>query len=197
MPLENMNVMLGKAADAGYAVGAFNILDYNSTKAVILAAEETNAPVIIQTSAKTVIFWGISAIISWVQQLTDSSSVPIALHLDHCKEMEVIKGCVENGWTSVMIDASSKPFEENLELTGRVVEIAKPAGVSVEAELGEIGGVEDEEGVEAARLAVPQKAILFCSKLQLDLLAPAIAHVLINGVNLRWLSRASALHGSA
>ena len=120
MPLENMNVMLGKAKDAGYAVGAFNILDYNSTKAVILAAEEANAPVIIQTSAKTVIFWGTTAIITWVKQLADSSSVPIALHLDHCKDLDLIEECIDSGWTSVMIDASSKPFEENLSLSRQV-----------------------------------------------------------------------------
>ena len=107
-----MNVMLGRAKDAGYAVGAFNILDYNSTKAVILAAEEANAPVIIQTSAKTVIFWGTTAIITWVKQLADSSSVPIALHLDHCKDLDLIEECIDSGWTSVMIDASSFSFEE-------------------------------------------------------------------------------------
>ena len=81
-----MKSMLDKAAKEGYAVGAFNILDYNSTKSVVLAAEQTNAPVIIQTSAKTVIFWGAEAIISWIKQLAGPSKVPIAVHLDHCKD---------------------------------------------------------------------------------------------------------------
>ena len=94
MPLENMKAMLVKAADGAYAVGAFNILDYNSTKAVVLAAEQENAPVIIQTSAKTVIFWGTSAIISWVRLLTGSSSVPVALHLVHCKYLDLIRDCI-------------------------------------------------------------------------------------------------------
>jgi fructose/tagatose bisphosphate aldolase len=125
MPLENMMNMLNKAADEGYAVGAFNILDYNSTKAVVQAAEEANAPVIIQTSAKTVIFWGAAPIISWVRELADSSSVPVALHLDHCKDLDLIKECIESGWTSVMIDASSKPFEENLSLSRQVVQMAR------------------------------------------------------------------------
>jgi fructose/tagatose bisphosphate aldolase len=121
MPLENMKGMLSRATCDKYAVGAFNILDYNSTKAVVQAAEEANAPVIIQTSAKTVIFWGAEPIISWVRELASSSSVPIALHLDHCKDLDLIKECIESGWTSVMIDASSKPFEENLALSRQVV----------------------------------------------------------------------------
>ena len=186
MPLENMNVMLGKAADAGYAVGAFNILDYNSTKAVILAAEETNAPVIIQTSAKTVIFWGAPAIISWVRQLADSSSVPIALHLDHCKDLDLIKECIDAGWTSVMIDASSKPFEENLSLSRQVVKMARPKNVTVEAELGAIVGVEDDIHVKQqdSHLADPEQAIEFCEKVGPDCFAPAIgtAHGVYKGV---------------
>ena len=186
MPLENMNVMLGKAKDAGYAVGAFNILDYNSTKAVILAAEETNAPVIIQTSAKTVIFWGTSAIISWVRLLADSSSVPIALHLDHCKDLDLIKECIDAGWTSVMIDASSKPFEENFSLSRQVVKMARPKHVSVEAELGAIVGVEDDIHVKQqdAHLADPEQAVEFCEKVEPDCFAPAIgtAHGVYKGV---------------
>lgn len=186
MPLENMNVMLGKAAGTDYAVGAFNILDYNSTKAVILAAEETNAPVIIQTSAKTVIFWGAPAIISWVRQLAGSSSVPIALHLDHCKDLDLIKECIESGWTSVMIDASSKPFDENLSLSRQVVKMARPKNVTVEAELGAIVGVEDDIHVkhQDAHLADPEQAIIFCEKVEPDCFAPAIgtAHGIYKGV---------------
>jgi ketose-bisphosphate aldolase len=109
----------------------------------------------------------------------------VVLHLDHCKDLEVIRRCVEGGWSSVMIDASSKPFEENLELTAKVIEMARPAGVTVEAELGEIKGVEEEIAVSdsEARLADPEKAALFCSKLKLDLLAPAIgtAHGIYKG----------------
>jgi len=186
MPLENMKAMLGKAAGAGYAVGAFNILDYNSTKAVVLAAEETNAPVIIQTSAKTVIFWSAPAIISWVSQLAGSSSVPIALHLDHCKDLDLIKECVESGWTSVMIDASSKPFEENLSLSREVVKMARPKNVTVEVELGAIVGVEDDIHVKQqdAHLADPEQSIRFCEAIEPDCFAPAIgtAHGVYKGV---------------
>lgn len=181
-----MNVMLGKAKDAGYAVGAFNILDYNSTKAVILAAEEANAPVIIQTSAKTVIFWGTTAIITWVKQLADSSSVPIALHLDHCKDLDLIEECIDSGWTSVMIDASSKPFEENLSLSRQVVKMARPKNITVEAELGAIVGVEDDIHVkhQDAHLADSEQAIEFCEKVEPDCFAPAIgtAHGIYKGV---------------
>jgi len=180
-----MKNMLGKAANKGYAVGAFNILDYNSTKAVVLAAEQANAPVIIQTSAKTVIFWGTSAIISWIRQLAGPSSVPIALHLDHCKDLDLIKECIESGWTSVMIDASSKPFEENLSLSRQVVEMARPKDITVEAELGAIVGVEDDIHVKEqdAHLADSQQAIQFCREIKPDCFAPAIgtAHGVYKG----------------
>ena len=185
MPLENMKAMLSKAVSEDYAVGAFNILDYNSTRAVVLAAEQVKAPVIIQTSAKTVIFWGTSAIISWIRQLTDPSSVPIALHLDHCKDLKLIKECIESGWTSVMIDASSKPFEENLSLSTEVVEMARPKDVTVEAELGAIVGVEDDIHVKEqdAHLADSEQAIKFCAEVKPDCFAPAIgtAHGVYKG----------------
>ena len=186
MPLGNMSIMLSRAKDGDYAVGAFNILDYNSTKAVVLAAEQMNAPVIIQTSAKTVIYWGTSAIISWVQQLADTSSVPIALHLDHCKDLDLIKECIDAGWSSVMIDASSKPFDDNISLSRQVVKMARSKYVTVEAELGAIVGVEDDIHVrhQDAHLADPEQAIEFCKKVEPDCFAPAIgtAHGIYKGV---------------
>ncbi|UCC98937.1 MAG: class II fructose-bisphosphate aldolase [Phycisphaerales bacterium] len=185
MPLENMTTMLAKARAAGYAVGAFNILDYNSTKAVIEAAENVRSPVIIQTSAKTVVFWGCPAIIGWVRELARSSKVPIALHLDHCRDLGLIAECIEAGWTSVMIDASSKTFEENLALSRQVVEMARPKDVTVEAELGAIVGVEDDIHVreQDAHLAEPEQAIRFCKEVQPDCFAPAIgtAHGVYKG----------------
>ena len=185
MPLENMKAMLSKAAAERYAVGAFNILDYNSTKAIVQAAQEANAPVIIQTSAKTVIFWGAAAIISWVRQLVGSSSVPTALHLDHCKDLDLIKECIDSGWTSVMIDASSKPFEENLALSRQVVQMARPKDITVEAEIGAIVGVEDDIHVkeQEAHLADPEQAVRFCREVEPDCFAPAIgtAHGVYKG----------------
>lgn len=185
MALENMLQMLKEARDKKYAIGAFNILDYNSTKAVVQSAEEASAPVIIQTSAKTVIFWGAEPIISWVREFAGSSSVPIALHLDHCKDLDLIKECIESGWTSVMIDASSKPFEENLALSREVVQMARPKDVTVEAELGAIVGVEDDIHVkeQQAHLANSEQAIKFCAEVKPDCFAPAIgtAHGVYKG----------------
>jgi tagatose 1,6-diphosphate aldolase GatY/KbaY len=185
MPLENMRAMLNAARKGSYAVGAFNILDFNSTKAVVEAAEQLKAPVIIQTSAKTVIFWGSSAIISWVKELIRQASVPIALHLDHCKDVQLIAECIDAGWSSVMIDASSKPFEENLALSKQVVAMAHPKNVTVEAELGAIVGVEDDIHVKEqdAHLADPRQAVRFCEEVEPDCFAPAIgtAHGVYKG----------------
>jgi ketose-bisphosphate aldolase len=185
MALENMRAMLSKAAVGRYAVGAFNILDYNSTKAVVQAAEELGAPVILQTSAKTVTFWGRRALVGWVTELAGRSKSPVALHLDHCKDLDLIRDCIEAGWTSVMIDASAKPFDENLALSRQVVEMARPKHVTVEAELGAIVGVEDDIHVKEqdSHLADPRQALEFCSKVKLDCFAPAIgtAHGIYKG----------------
>lgn len=185
MPLESMTRMLRQARTEQYAIGAFNILDYNSMKAVVDAAEQTASPVIIQTSAKTVVFWGHDAIMSWVRELTAHASVPVAVHLDHCKDLDLIEQCIRAGWTSVMIDASALPFEENIAMTQKVIDMAHAEGVSVEAELGRIVGVEDDLTVEGedAHLADPDEAVDFCERLRLDCFAPAIgtAHGLYKG----------------
>jgi ketose-bisphosphate aldolase len=185
MPLENMKSMLKKAAEHRYGVGAFNILDYNSTKAVVAAAEKLNAPVIIQTSAKTVIFWGTKAIMNWVMELAGDSKVPVALHLDHCKDLKLIQDCIDAGWTSVMIDASSKPFEENLSLSRQVIEMARPEDITVEVELGAIVGVEDDIHVKEqdSHLVDIEQALKMCKTLKPDCFAPAIgtAHGIYKG----------------
>lgn len=176
MSLVSMNPMLQAAAKAGYAVGAFNPVDYASMKAIVRAAEEEDAPVIVQLSAKTVRYYGHEALAGWMRELAGNSPVPVALHLDHGKEVEMIRRCIETGWTSVMIDASHLPFEENLALSRQVLEMATPAGVGVEAELGEIVGVEEEIVVaeDDAHLADPDKAEIFCRELDLGVFAPAI-----------------------
>jgi len=176
MALENMVNMLKKAAAEGTAVGAFNILDYNSMRAVLKAAEEVKTPVIVQTSTATVKFWGVKAIAGWMRELADKSLGPAALHLDHCKDMELIRQCIEGGWTSVMIDASSKPLAENIALTKEVVAMAHPVGISVEGEIGRIGGVEEALVVKTkdANLADPAEAEQFCQQTGIDCLAPAV-----------------------
>ena len=185
MSLVNMTGMLRKAKDRKYAIGAFNILDYNTMKAVVSAAEEMNAPVIVQTSAVTVKLWGCKAIAAWAEELCVCANVPIAVHLDHCIDIALIKECIDTGWTSVMIDASTKPFEENLSLTKQVIEIAKPKNVSVEAELGEIGGAEDDISLKEddAYLADPEKSEKFCREASLDCFAPSVgtAHGVYKG----------------
>lgn len=185
MSCVGISAVVGKARREGYAVGAFNILDYASMRAVMESAGELNAPVIIQTSVRTTDFWGYEPVVCWYRELAGGSPVPAVLHLDHCKDIGIIRKCIEAGWTSVMIDASSKPFEENLALSKQVVAIARQAGVTVEAELGEIGGVEDDISVadSNAQLADPDKAERFCEELGLDVFAPAIgtAHGVYKG----------------
>jgi ketose-bisphosphate aldolase len=185
MAVVNMREMLQEASRGSYAVGAFNILDYNSMRAVVDAAAELVAPVIIQTSVKTVLFWSYEPIIQWYRQLAGTVSIPIAIHLDHCKDLNVIRDCIDHGWTSIMIDASSKPFAENLALTQQVVEMARTKNVTVEAEMGAIVGVEDDIHVKQqdAHLADVEEAEQFCEQVSLDCFAPAIgtAHGVYKG----------------
>ncbi len=144
MPLVNMKQMLAVARRDGWAVAAFNPVDYASLKAIIQSAAELNAPVIAQTSAKTVKYYGHEAIIGWARELAGAVSVPVALHLDHCKDVKLLEKCIETGWTAVMIDASDKPYAENVALTRQVLQMAAKKDVGVEAELGEIAGVEED-----------------------------------------------------
>jgi len=143
-------------------------------KAMVKAAEELNAPVIIQSSAKTIKYYGHKAIIGWMREIAGESPVPVVLHLDHGKDVEMIKKCVEMGWTSVMIDWSDKPFDVNLEQTRKVVDIATKAGIGVEAEIGEIHGVEDDMVVDAVHYTDPAEAEKFCRELDLAAFAAAI-----------------------
>ena len=157
MPLVNLKPVLREAKAKGYAVAAFNPVDYASMKAMVKAAEELNAPVIIQSSAKTIKYYGHKAMIGWMREIADDSPVPVVLHLDHGKDLDMIKKCVEMGWTSVMIDWSDKPFDVNLETTRKVVDMATKAGIGVEAEIGEIHGVEDDMVVEAVHYTDPER----------------------------------------
>ncbi len=176
MPLVNMKPLLRDAMDNGYAVAAFNLVDYNTTKAMVKAAEELNAPVICQTSAKTIKYFSHKEIVSWVRTVAEDSPVPVVLHLDHCKDIAMIEACAKAGWTSIMIDASELPFEHNLEESLKVREIAERYGVGMEAELGQIMGVEDDEHVaeEDSVLTDPEDARRFCDALDLSAFACAV-----------------------
>ena len=185
MAIVNMKEMLLDARKGKYAIGAFNILDYNSMKAVIEAASDLQSPVIIQTSVKTVKFWGFDTMISWYRELATKVQIPVAIHLDHCKEISFIEQCIKHGWTSVMIDASSFPFKRNVEMSEIVLKMAHPHDITVEAELGEIGGVEEDIIVadEDAHLAKPEKVLEFLKRVPVDCFAPAIgtAHGVYKG----------------
>ncbi len=171
-----MKQMLAVARRDGWAVAAFNPVDYGSMKALIAAATNLEAPVILQTSAKTVKYYGHEPIVSWARELGAATVVPIALHLDHGKDPQMIARCIETGWTSVMIDASDKPYEENLALTKEIVALANKRGVGVEAELGEIGGVEEDVIVAEGKdhNADITQALGFCREVDLAVFAPAI-----------------------
>jgi len=176
MPLVNMKPLLRDAMDNGYAVAAFNLVDYGTTKAMVKAAEELNAPVICQTSSKTIQYYSHKEIVSWVRTVAEDSPVPVVLHLDHCKDIARIEECAKSGWTSIMIDASEFPFEQNLEMSLKVREIAEKYGVGMEAELGQIMGVEDDMHVaeEDSVLTDPEDAKRFCDALDLSAFACAV-----------------------
>jgi ketose-bisphosphate aldolase len=152
---------------------------------MVQAAEELNAPVICQTSTKTIQYWSHKEIVSWVRTVAEDSPVPVVLHLDHCKDLAMIEACAKAGWTSIMIDASHLPFEENLEQSKKVRAIAEKYGVGMEAELGQIMGVEDDMHVteDDSVLTDPEDARRFCDALDLSAFACAVgtAHGFYHG----------------
>ena len=176
MPLVSLKPVLREAKEKGYAVAAFNPVDYASMKAMVKAAEECKAPVIIQTSAKTIQYYGHRALVEWMREIAEDSPSPVVLHLDHGKDLDMIKKCVEMGWTSVMIDWSHEPFEKNLEVTKRVNEWTNAKGIGIEAEIGQIMGVEDDMVVaeHESHLTDPEEAEKFCRELDLSAFAAAI-----------------------
>ena len=176
MPLVSIRPVLAEAKANGYAVAAFNPVDYASMKAMVKAAEELNAPVIIQTSAKTINYYSHEALFGWMEEIAGNSPVPVVLHLDHGKDLEMIKKCIDTGWTSVMIDGSHLPFDENLSTTRQVNDWANSAGIGIEAEIGQILGVEDDMVVseEESHLTNPNEAEKFCAELDLSAFAAAI-----------------------
>jgi ketose-bisphosphate aldolase len=176
MPLVNIKPVLAEAKAQGYAVAAFNPVDYSSMRAMVAAAEEVNAPVIIQTSAKTIDYYSHEALYGWMKEIAGNSPVPVVLHLDHGKDLDMIKKCIDTGWTSVMIDGSHLPFDQNLAETRKVNQWAEAAGIGIEAEIGQILGVEDDMVVteEESHLTDPNEAEKFCKELDLSAFAAAI-----------------------
>jgi tagatose 1,6-diphosphate aldolase GatY/KbaY len=185
MPLISSTDMLRTARQNHYAVAAFNVHTLEMLQAVTEAAAETESPLIIQTTVGTVKHLGPDYIAAAAAVAADRTGLPIALHLDHCTDQALIEKCIQVGYTSVMIDASMHPFDENVERTRAVMEMAAQAGVNVEAELGKVGGVEDDIVVEDrdALLADPQECARFMELTGVHTLAPAIgtAHGIYKG----------------
>ena len=176
MSLVTVAELLQKAEAGGYAVGAFNCNNMEIVQAIIAAAEAEKAPVIIQASQGAIKYAGLEWIVGMAKLAADQSKVPVALHLDHGTSFEQCVQCIRAGFSSVMIDGSKHPLDENIALTNKVLEVARAAGVSVEAELGKIGGTEDDISVDErdAMLTDPQEAKKFVDSTGVDSLAVAI-----------------------
>ncbi|MFM8322696.1 MAG: ketose-bisphosphate aldolase [Chloroflexota bacterium] len=177
MSIMNARDMMLEAAENHYAVGAFNITDLVQMEAVIEAAVDKRAPVIIQTSVKPSKFLGRQVLVAIYRTLAETAPIPICLHLDHCTEIDYCKKCADSGYTNIMIDASKQAYEENIRQTKEVVDYCHSVGkISVEGELGTVGGVEDQIIVaeDEAQLANPKQAVEFVERTGLDIFAPAI-----------------------
>lgn len=177
MPLVTTTEMFKKAYEGGYAIGAFNVNNMEIVQGITEACAEENAPVILQVSKGARAYANHNYLVKLVEAATICyPELPIALHLDHGPDFETCKSCIDGGFTSVMIDASSKPFEENIEITKKVVEYAHEHGVVVEAELGTLAGVEDDVQVSAedSSYTHPEQVEEFVSRTGCDSLAIAI-----------------------
>ena len=176
MPLVTTKEMFQKAYNGGYAVGAFNVNNMEIVQGITEAAKEVNAPLILQVSKGARAYANHTYLVKLVEAAIIETGLPICLHLDHGDSFETCKSCIDGGFTSVMIDASSKPFAENIEITKKVVEYAHDHGVVVEAELGALAGVEDEVNVSAedSHYTRPEEVEEFVTKTGCDSLAIAI-----------------------
>ncbi|MDP4157163.1 MAG: class II fructose-1,6-bisphosphate aldolase, partial [Bacillota bacterium] len=180
MPLVSMTEMLNKAKAGHYAVGQFNINNLEFTQAILQAAEEEKSPVILGVSEGAGRYMtGFKTIVKMVEGLMEDLkiTVPVAIHLDHGSSFDKCKEAVDAGFTSVMIDASHHPFEENIEITKKVVDYAHSKGISVEAELGTVGGQEDDVVGESIIYADPQECVRLVKETGIDCLAPALGSV--------------------
>ncbi|MGB9886607.1 MAG: class II fructose-1,6-bisphosphate aldolase [Moorellales bacterium] len=168
--------LLRRARQEGYAIGAFNASNLESVQAIVAAAQEERAPVILQVSQGALKYGGLPGLGALARAVADSAGVPVAVHLDHGTEVELIWQCLRAGFTSVMVDGSHLPLAENAALTRRVVEVAHASEVSVEAELGRIPGTEEEIRVEEreAYFTDPDEAAWFVKQTGVDSLAVAI-----------------------
>ena len=176
MPLVTTKEMFEKSMKEGFAIGAFNINNMEIIQGIIDAAQKQNSPVILQASSGAIKYARIKYLMKMVEAAVEETNIPIAIHLDHGPDFETCKMCIDNGFTSVMIDGSKYSFEENVALTKKVVDYAHERGVVVEAELGQLAGIEDDVNVseEDAKYTNPDQAKEFVERTGCDSLAIAI-----------------------
>ena len=176
MALITTKEMFAKSLNSDYAIGAFNVNNMEIIQGIVDAACIENAPLILQVSAGARKYAKPAYLIKLVEAAIDDTGLDIALHLDHGEDFEICKKCVDDGFTSVMIDGSKHPFEENIAMTKEVVDYAHEHGVVVEAELGRLAGVEDNVNVDArsATFTDPDEAVEFVERTGVDSLAVAI-----------------------
>lgn len=183
MSFVTTNEMLAAADKGAYAVGAFNVENMEMVMAVIRAAQEMHAPAILQTTPSTVKYAGLPLYYANVRAAAENASVPIALHLDHGNSFALAMQALRIGYTSIMIDGSQKPFEDNIALTRSVVEACAASQIPVEAELGKVGGKEDDLACDDPGYTDPEDAVRFVEETGVNSLAVAIgtAHGIYKG----------------
>jgi len=174
MPLVSGRILYERANELGLAVPAFNFSNLEFLKAILEVAQEEDSPVFLQTTESSLRYAGIEFLAGMVMAVKDSFRIPFALHLDHGRSVDTVMLAIRHGYTSVMIDLSDSPYEENLEVTRKVVSLCAPLGISVEAELGILGGEEDDVECPRTFLTDPQEAKEFALKTGITALAPAI-----------------------
>lgn len=195
MPFVTTSAMLKAAQQGGYAVGAFNFENMEMCMAIIAASSELRSPVILQTTPSTIRYAGAGLYSAIAYHLACGTDIPVALHLDHGDSYELAVSAMANGYSSVMIDGSHLPYEHNVALTRRVVNIACAKGIPVEAELGRVGGKEDDTVGGSGGYTEPDDAVDFVSRTQVGSLAVAIgtAHGIYHGTPVLDVERLSAI----
>ena len=188
MKTKSFKEELQLAKENSYAVGAFNIFNYLSARAVIRAAQKLDSPVILQTSTQTVRKFGPQELGTMLRQLAWNASVNVIIHLDHCQNIEMAKACMDAGWDSIMFDGSHFPLEDNIRMTKEVIAYARPRKIYVEGELGRIAGVEDDLKVDEknAMGATLDESLYYVKSTEVDAFAPAVgtAHGVYKGTTL-------------
>ncbi|CAK7038676.1 MAG: Fructose-bisphosphate aldolase [Desulfovibrio sp.] len=174
MPLIGPKEMFVRAYKEGYAIGAFNVNNMEIIQGIMMAGAEENAPLILQVSAGARKYAGQNYIVKLVEAALLESDLPVVLHLDHGPDFELCKACIDGGFSSVMIDGSHLPFEENIKVTKQVVDYAHDRGIWVEAELGQLAGVEEHVSAEKSVYTDPDQAVEFVQRTGCDSLAIAI-----------------------